>query len=200
MKDWHQKETPHHSSAFFQLRGEEVGNAYPCIFEIFHQELVSLLRIWIEDLDSQQLLSELISQLSMLTLALFAREFLIYYANDDGRINFATYGWMEGIEEGLKEKCDCGGRGLWSWMMEKRYPGQFPNIYSPSMDVLAAVLKNFRTKQELEDEWIEENTPHFRVKLVKQLGLDLDFVPLVLLRIIAEYATATWFGTPSRAQ
>ena len=83
-------------------------------------------------------------------------------------------------------------------MMEKGYLGQFLNIYPPSMDVLAAVLKNFETKQELEDEWIGENTPHFRVKLVKQL--DLDFVPLVLVRIIAEYATVTWFSIPSRAQ
>ena len=183
---------------FLSLRGEEHGSTYPSIFGIFCQELVFHLRIWIEDSDSQQLLRELISQLYMLTPALFAKEFLIYCANDNGRINFVTYGWGEVIEEDLKEKYDYGGRGLWNWMMEKRYPGQFPSIYQPSMDILAAVLKKFKTKQELEGEWIEGSTPRFWVKLIKQL--DLDFVPMVLLRIIAEYATVTWSGIPSRAQ
>ena len=66
--------------------------------------------------------------------------------------DFIEYGWKEAIEEGLKEKYPNGGRKLWNLMVSK-YPDQFSGEYPSTDGALMAVLKHFKPKQDLEQEW-----------------------------------------------
>ena len=115
------------------------------------------------------------------------KDFLLY-ADDDDRSNFITYGWSEAIQEGLKKEYPCGGEQLWTTIMNK-YPGEFPIAYPPSAEVLAAVLKKFPTKQQLEEQWVRNTCPGFLNKVKEEASA---LVPTVLVRIIVEYARPTW--------
>lgn len=165
---------------FLVLRGDELQEMYPSTFEILCQELVSRLRIRLGYQDSRALLIDLVGQPSLLTASTFAKGFLNYYDYDcfyvDNVFNmdddyddnypvkfdntftrdFVTYCWREAFVEGLKDEYSCGGEKLWNEVVNK-FPGEFPKGYPPSAEALAHALTKFKTKQELEEEWVKAN-------------------------------------------
>ena len=87
----------------------------------------------------------------MLTPIIFAKAFLTRY-RDYHKKHFITYGWREAIAEGLKEKYAGGGKSLWNLIMGK-FPDHFPKKYPPSNETLIVILANFKTKQQMEEEY-----------------------------------------------
>ena len=174
---------------FLTLHGEEFSKKHPAIFKTICEELVSNLRLQPDNPASQKLLTDLVGQPSLLTPAAFAKGFL-HAADDTERARFIKYGYKEAIEEGLKGECLWGGRGLWAVMVSK-YPKQFSGEYPNTDGARAAALKSFRpTKQDKEEEWINENVPVF-LKRLETLVTELLYRDLLL--IIAEYAI-TWIA------
>ena len=121
------------------------------------------------DLEDEENVIDLVGQPSLLTETIFAQIFLdgCIPFFDSIRRKFIEYGWREAIEEGLKEEYPSGGKRLWL-VITKMFPGQFPKDYPPSSAVLKTALEKFKSKQEVEKEWINMNVlPFQRMLLVK---------------------------------
>ena len=72
------------------------------------------------------------------------------------------------------------------WLViTKMFPGQFPKDYPPSSAVLKTALEKFKSKQEVEKEWINMNVLPFQrmllVKLEESVG---RIMPTVLITIV----------------
>jgi len=172
---------------FMTLKGEEFNSKHPIVYETVCRELVYHLRLDLDNPKTNKLMVDLVAQPDLLTLTVFVKGFL-HIAGDYDRSNFIKYGWNEAIQEGLKMDYEEGGRELWNVIMDK-YPDEFPTDYPPTYGALAAVLKKFPTKQQLEDQWIEDNFPGFLKKVEEEVSV---LVPTVLVRIIVGYARPIW--------
>ena len=102
---------------------------------------------------------------------------------------FVNFGWQEAIIEGLKAKYRYGGEKLWN-VMVKRYPCHFSGKYPSTNNARRIALKDSSTKQDLEENWAEENAPNLQRKLEKLVP---GLFPENPLRIISEYAV-TWIA------
>ena len=179
---------------FLTLHGEVFGKKHPAIFKTICVELVIRLRWQLDNPASQKLLTDFVGQPSLISTTAFVNGFLNYDV-DGIRLNFISYGWKEAIEEGLKEKYLGGGRKLWDVMVSE-YPDHFTGEYPSTDGALMAVLKHFKTKQDLEKEWALTNAPTFLPKLKLKLQEPDIFILLPPNRwcITVEYAAAgaTW--------
>ena len=178
---------------FLCFHGDKFQERYPKVFEAFLAGLVFYLIAKITIPGSFQLLHDLRGQPSLLTSTTFTNGFLDEETRDEIRCNFIRHGsWREAIEEGLESSHPKGGQHLWKLIMEK-YPNESTPEYPPSPETRIAVLENFKTKQELENDWTKEHTP----MLLKKLESIADIFPIVLWNIVFEYAPITWIITLS---
>jgi len=182
---------------FLTLHGEEFSKKHPAIFEVVCKKLVWDLKWKPGNPASRKLLIDFVGQSSLLTPVVFA-EGLLWDVDDIYRTNFIKYGYKEAIEEGLKEKYGGGGKKLWA-VMVSTLPSQFSGEYPSTDEARTFALKNSPTKQDLEEQWILNNTANPQAKLrMQQLAkflheLGINVVPNVLWFIVAEYLTGpTW--------
>jgi len=167
---------------FMTLQGEEFYNKHPTVYETFCQILVYRLRRKFDNPKARKLLVDLVAQPALLTPIAFVKGFLHGYVHNTDRFNLIKYGWSEAIREGLKEEYEEGGELLWKVIMSK-YPSDVSINYPLSDDVLAAVLKKFKTKGELEEEWSKENG-----KVLLEKFITLGILLKDLWNIVAGYA------------
>jgi hypothetical protein len=182
------------------LHGHAFRTRYPEAFELFCESLICRLRgRFKQDLRMKKMLIDFVGQPSLLTETIFVRTFLGYYSMfyDSGRRDFIKHGWREAIEEGLKEEYLSGGKKLWR-VITKMFPGQFPKDYPPSPAVLKTALEKFRSKQEIEEEWVKMNVLPFQRTLLVKLDESVGTIlPKVLMKIVVEYGTGcTWIDIP----
>ena len=180
---------------FLTFHGGDFSKKHPDTFQIICQELTLNLKGRSDDSSvAQKLLADLVRQPSLLTPATFALVFLCG-ADDTDRVNFVKHGYREAIQEGLKEIYDGGYEKLWDVLVGLD-PSRFFGGYPSTDDELMAVLWNFKTKRDREEEWAGDNAPIFLPKLVEKLQKSgiLILLPSVLWNIILEYAAtgATW--------
>lgn len=176
---------------FLTLSGEKFKEKHPVIFKIFCQTLVSRLRTRsYRSPSAKKLLLDLIGQPSLLTPEAFVGGFLFAHIKGTYTLSFIAFDWAEAIEEGLKEIYP-GSIDLWSAVMAK-FPNKYPTKYPPEGEVLAAVLKNFKTKEDLQEAWTKKNVPNIWLKL-EELAIQLR-IPKVVMMLVTEYSypACTW--------
>ena len=165
---------------FLFLHREEFNSDCRSIFEAFCLSLVKYLKCRLDDPNARQLLIKLVGQPSLLRPKIFAKAFLTRY-RDYHRKHFVTYGWREAIAEGLKEEYAGGGKALWNLIMGK-FPDHSPKKYPPSNETLIVILANFKTKQQMEEEYA--NT-------LRELENIITDLPPKALSSVSKYAF-TW--------
>ena len=153
---------------FLTLHGEELKRC-AIVFETLCRGLVYRLKDMNQSPRTMELFDDLVGQPSLLTPAIFAKEFLSS-DNDHFRGDFLRYGWREAIEEGLKSRYIGGGQPLWSLMVRKVHMPTF-GMFPPTELACTTVLQTFPTKQDREEAWAKENAPNFqKMFLDKFLG------------------------------
>lgn len=176
---------------FLTLSGEKFKEKHPILFKVFCQTLVSRLRTRsYRNPNAKKLLLDLVGQPSLLTPEAFVGGFLFAHMKGTYTLNFIAFNWAEAIEEGLKEIYP-GSIDLWSAVMAK-FPNKYPTKYPPEAEVLAAVLKNFKTKEDLQEAWTKANVPNIWLKL-EELAIQLR-IPKVMMMLVTEYSypACTW--------
>jgi hypothetical protein len=115
--------------------------------------------------------------------------------NGDGSYTYEQYGfwialirhgWKEAVSKILKGGCQVNCERMWKmmrWQFPEKFFGESP--YSDEMD--EAILAEFKTKRQLEEEWVEKNMSKFFVKYEEFLVK----LPKNLHTTIIRYAT-TW--------
>jgi hypothetical protein len=183
---------------FFISCGKELHSKCPIIFTYLYEGLIFYAKSKSEDLKEVR---NLLGQPFPLPPKALVNGFLfpeigLFLDSDVQR--FFNVAPRETIEEGILGPNEELSKKLWMKVVERS--STVDPTFPPSTETLKNALERFRTKDELEEAWSDENAHRFKAKVLERVEEIANLIfPLELLsklqgRIVAEYAAPTRFS------
>ena len=166
---------------FLVCHGDALEREHPAIYRAFCEKVGDLLGGCPEP-NAGAFLIELARQPVPLSLKQFIDGLLSPVHVRSGLFNFNLWQWRE-FHEVLVFNDESKGRER--WMFLRRWnPSKYAGDYPSSEGARAAFLSGFKSKQELVEEWLEEESS----EKLRVLEKECPELPSRLMSIIASYA------------